>query len=134
MTGPNHFTYEVEDGIAIVTWDRPDMVMNVLTIEAMDEFEGFLDQMMADDAVKGMVVTTGKKDFAGGMDLAVLSSLRESGGDNAAQGIFDFTMNARLSAIRWMPRRTKAASRLHVRCAGFVRGLALRLRWPVTTG
>ncbi len=88
------FTYEVDaDGVAIVTWDCPDKSMNVLTQASFTLVEGFIDQMMADDAVKGMVITSAKKDFAGGMDLNVLATLKEQGGDNPAKTVFDFTMN-----------------------------------------
>lgn len=84
------FTYRVEDGIAIVTWDVPGKSMNVLSVAAFHQVEQYMDQMIADDAVKGMIITSGKKDFAGGMDLNVLAGLRAQ--DNAAQAIFDFTM------------------------------------------
>ena len=88
------FTYEVDkDGIAIVTWDCPDKSMNVLTREAFSLVEEYVEKMIADDKVKGMVITSGKKDFAGGMDLNVLAALRQEGGDDPAKAIFDFTMN-----------------------------------------
>ena len=88
------FTYDVDaDGIAIITWDAVDKSMNVLTREAFGLVEEFIDRALADDAVKGVVITSGKKDFAGGMDLNVLASIREESGENAAQGLFDFTMN-----------------------------------------
>ena len=100
-----HFTYAVEDGIAIVTWDRPDMAMNVLTVPAFDAFEAQIDKMMGDDDVKGMIVTTGKKDFAGGMDLNVLSKLTQESGDNPAQAVFDFTMQGH-RILRKLERNT----------------------------
>ena len=88
------FTYDVDaDGIAIITWDAVDKSMNVLTREAFGLVEEFIDRALADDAVKGVVITSGKKDFADGMDLNVLASIREESGENAAQGLFDFTMN-----------------------------------------
>ncbi len=87
------FTYEVDkDGIAVVTWDCKGKSMNVLTREAYALIDGFADQMIADDKVKGMVITSAKKDFAGGMDLNVLAGLRQEGGDNPAEAIFNFTM------------------------------------------
>ena len=88
------FTYKVDaDGVAIITWDVPDKSMNVLTREAFTLVEEFVDMALADDAVKGVVVTSGKDSFAGGMDLNVLAKIREETGDNPAQGLFDFTMN-----------------------------------------
>lgn len=100
------FTYDVDkDGIAVVTWDCKGKSMNVLTREAYSVIEGFADQMIADDAVKGMVITSAKKDFAGGMDLNVLASLREEGGDNPAEQIFNFTMGGH-SILRKIERNS----------------------------
>ncbi|SES24263.1 3-hydroxyacyl-CoA dehydrogenase [Tranquillimonas rosea] len=88
------FHYDVDsDGVAVITWDAPDKSMNTLTREAMELVDGFLDKALADEAVKGIVITSGKKDFAGGMDLNVLARIREESGDQPAQALFDFTMN-----------------------------------------
>ena len=75
------FTYEVhDDGVAVVTWDVPGKSMNVLTREAFDVVEGYLDKALEDDAVKGIVITSGKDTFAGGMDLNVLATIRDEAG------------------------------------------------------
>jgi len=88
------FTYDVDaDGVAVLSWDQPGTSMNVMTIEGFEEFETLFDKAMADDAVKGVVVTSAKKDFAGGMDLKVLAQIRDKAGENPAQALFDFTMN-----------------------------------------
>ena len=88
------FKYDVDaDGIAIITWDAEGKSMNVLTREAFGLVEDYIDRALGDDAVKGVVITSGKKDFAGGMDLNVLATIREESGENPAQGLFDFTMN-----------------------------------------
>ena len=88
------FTYELhDDGVAVITWDVPGKSMNVLTREAFELVEGFVDQALSDDAVKGIVITSGKDSFAGGMDLNVLASIKEESGDNPAEGLFNFTMN-----------------------------------------
>ncbi|MCL6284063.1 3-hydroxyacyl-CoA dehydrogenase NAD-binding domain-containing protein [Ruegeria sp. 2012CJ41-6] len=87
------FKYDVDaDGVAIITWDAVGKSMNVLTREAYGEFDGFVEQALADDAVKGIVITSAKKDFAGGMDLNTLATIREEAGDEPAKALFDFTM------------------------------------------
>ncbi len=87
------FTLEKhDDGVAVLIWDMPDRSMNVMTRAAFAEVEAMIDDALADDAVKGIVVTSGKKDFAGGMDLNVLARIREEAGESPAQGLFDFTM------------------------------------------
>src|SRR6056297_1451662 len=80
------------DGVAVITWDVPGKSMNVLSREAFATVETLIDQALADDAVKGIVITSGKDSFAGGMDLNTLATIRMESGDDPAQGLFDFTM------------------------------------------
>ncbi|OUS07231.1 3-hydroxyacyl-CoA dehydrogenase [Rhodobacterales bacterium 52_120_T64] len=88
------FKYAVDaDGVATITWDVPDKSMNVMSRDGFAQFDSMVDDALADDAVKGIIVTSAKKDFAGGMDLNVLSTIRAEAGDNPAQGLFDFTMS-----------------------------------------
>ena len=88
------FTYSVDaDGVAIITWDVPGKSMNVLSREAFSLVEDHLDTALADEAVKGIVITSGKDTFAGGMDLNVLATIRAESGDNPAPALFDFIMN-----------------------------------------
>jgi len=88
------FTMQVDaDGVAVITWDVPGKSMNVLSREAFALVEDLVDQALGDAAVKGIVITSGKDSFAGGMDLNTLASIRQESGDNPAQGLFDFTMN-----------------------------------------
>lgn len=82
-----------DDGVAIITWDVADKSMNVMRLDGLRELEACIDDALADDAVKGIVITSGKPDsFAGGMDLTVLASMRDNAGDNPAQGLFDGIM------------------------------------------
>ncbi len=68
------FNYSVDaDGVATITWDLPGKSMNVLSMEGMRELDTHIDTALADDAVKGVIITSAKKDFAGGMDLNVIA-------------------------------------------------------------
>ncbi|WP_413865103.1 3-hydroxyacyl-CoA dehydrogenase NAD-binding domain-containing protein [Albidovulum sp.] len=88
------FTYAVDaDGVATITWDVPGKSMNVMSREGFALVSEMVDRALADPAVKGIVVTSGKKDFAGGMDLNVLASIRQAAGDDPTQALFDFTMS-----------------------------------------
>lgn len=83
------FTYDLgDDGIATITWDVPGKSMNVMSLEGFALLDGFIDRALADPAVKGVVITSGKKDFAGGMDLNVIAQMRAGG----AQAIYDGVM------------------------------------------
>ena len=87
------FTYHVDaDGVAIITWDVPNKSMNVLNLEATQELSDLFDKAHGDDAVKGIIITSGKPDFAGGMDLNVIAKMKESAGDDPARGLFDGIM------------------------------------------
>ncbi|MDM7255303.1 MAG: 3-hydroxyacyl-CoA dehydrogenase NAD-binding domain-containing protein [Paracoccus sp. (in: a-proteobacteria)] len=77
------------DGVAIITWDLPGKSMNVLTEAGTQELSDLIDDALADEAVKGIVITSGKKDFAAGMDLNVIARMKEK---NGAQGVFDGVM------------------------------------------
>ncbi|HIP23008.1 MAG TPA: 3-hydroxyacyl-CoA dehydrogenase [Rhodobacteraceae bacterium] len=87
------FFYDVDsDGVATITWNQPETSLNVMTQEGFVQLNGFVDDALGDDAVKGVIITSAKNDFAGGMDLKVLAKMREDAGDEPAQGIFDGVM------------------------------------------
>ena len=89
------FHYSVDDGVATITWDMADRGMNVLTRQGIAELDAAVDRALADDAVSGVILTSAKPDFAGGMDLSVLSSIKAEAGKqgNPAEVIFDFVMD-----------------------------------------
>ncbi len=83
------------DGAAIITWDTRGKSMNVMTLEGWADLEALIDDALADDAVKGIVLTSGKPgSFAGGMDLKVIAKMKEMAGDDPAKSLFDGIMNA----------------------------------------
>lgn len=93
----NNFTVETDaDGIALVTWDMPGKSMNVFTEEVMDELDAIIDATVADEAVKGVVFTSGKSSFSGGADLTMLKGMfaviekeRASDPEGATKKLFD---------------------------------------------
>ena len=89
------FTMKTDgDGIATITWDVKGKSMNVMTLQAWDDLDALIDEALGDDAVKGVILTSGKDSFAGGMDLNVIAKMKEMAGDNPAKGLFDGIMNA----------------------------------------
>ena len=54
----------VEDGVAILTWDDKARPMNVLSGDALGELSAAVERAVADDAVKGIVLTSGKQGVA----------------------------------------------------------------------
>ena len=88
------FHYSTDaDGVATITWDIPNRSMNVLSMEGLRELDAHIDVALADDAVKGVVITSGKADFAGGMDLNVIAKMKEMAGDQPEKGLFEGIMS-----------------------------------------
>ncbi len=81
------------DGVATITWDVPGKTMNVMSCDGLSPREAGIAEALADDAVKGVVITSGKEGtFAGGMDLNLLAVMKEEAGDEPARGLFEGTM------------------------------------------
>ena len=89
------FHCSVADGIATIAWDLPGRSMNVLTQQGIAELDAAVDRVLADDSVTGAIITSAKPDFAGGMDLSVLSTLMAEAArrGDPAETIFSFVMD-----------------------------------------
>ena len=91
-----NFRFETDaDGVVLATWDMPGRSMNVITPQVMDELAGLIDAVVADPAIKGCVIMSGKDGFSGGADLTMLQGLgaqyhgsRKSKGKEAAMRFF----------------------------------------------
>ncbi|GHG97424.1 3-hydroxyacyl-CoA dehydrogenase NAD-binding domain-containing protein [Pseudodonghicola xiamenensis] len=125
------------DGVALITWDVPGKSMNVMSFTGLAELEACIDDALADEAVKGIVITSGKPgSFAGGMDLNLLAKMKEDAGDNPAQGLFDgiMQMHALLRKIELagMDLKTKKGGKpIAAALPGTAAGIGLEL--PLAT-
>jgi len=77
-----------DDGIVILTIDIADRSMNVLTPEFMADLDAVIDRVVADDAVKGAIVTSAKSSFIAGADLKELVGVFAEGLDE--KQIYEF--------------------------------------------
>lgn len=60
---------EVEDGVALVTLDRPK-ALNALNDQTLDELDRIFDCLAGDDSVRGVIVTGTGKGFVAGADIS----------------------------------------------------------------
>jgi 3-hydroxyacyl-CoA dehydrogenase/enoyl-CoA hydratase/3-hydroxybutyryl-CoA epimerase len=68
--------YQVEDGVAILTWNDEGRPMNVLSGDALAELAAGIEKAASDDAVEGIILTSGKDGvFVAGGDLQQIESL-----------------------------------------------------------
>ena len=80
-----NFTLDVDgDGIALVTWNAPGRSMNVIDVTVTDELAAIVEQVAADAAVKGVVITSGKDTFCAGADLTMLQTMSRAFAELAA--------------------------------------------------
>ncbi|MCC5972121.1 MAG: enoyl-CoA hydratase/isomerase family protein [Pararhodobacter sp.] len=120
------------DGIATITWDVPGKSMNVMSFDGLRELDACIDKVLSDPAVKGAIITSGKDDFAGGMDLNVLAEMRDQAGDNPAQGIFDGVMSThqllrKIERAGMDPKTLKGGKPIVAALPGTAMGIGLEL-------
>ncbi|KZL19737.1 3-hydroxyacyl-CoA dehydrogenase NAD-binding domain-containing protein [Pseudovibrio sp. WM33] len=92
-----HFTLETDaDGFAVLKWDSPEKPMNVFDESVILELDKVVDDISADDAIKGVIVASGKKAFSAGADLSMIGKLLATfkkrqavDAEGAAKDLFD---------------------------------------------
>ncbi|MGV2979239.1 enoyl-CoA hydratase [Camelimonas sp. ID_303_24] len=111
--------YDVKDGVATVTLNRPDR-LNAWTRNMEGELRQAMEQAAADDAVRAIVITGAGRGFCAGADMNLLSGLssgeEQRGGaaedaaraSNGGEGI-DANYNRRFSWMLRLPKPVFAA-------------------------
>jgi 3-hydroxyacyl-CoA dehydrogenase/enoyl-CoA hydratase/3-hydroxybutyryl-CoA epimerase len=124
------------DGVATITWDVADKTMNVMSIDGLGQLDAHIDDALADDAVKGIVITSGKDSFAGGMDLNLLAKMKADAGDDPARGLFEGTMQMhallrKIERAGMDPKTNKGGKPIASALPGTAAGIGLEL--PLAT-
>jgi enoyl-CoA hydratase/carnithine racemase len=65
---PYDFGYDVADGVATITLDRPD-VLNALTLTIYAQLRDLFEVLRYDDAVKALIITGAGRGFCSGGDV-----------------------------------------------------------------
>lgn len=119
--------YDVDaDGIALLTIDLPNTGMNVFNAQLIEDLNTCVDKVLADDAVKGAVITSGKPAFLAGADLNMLGG--QAGAEQTPQQAFEsaFGLNKLLRKLETGDKDRKALAKEGTKpFAAAVNGLAL---------
>ena len=75
---------EINDGIALVTISRPK-AMNALNTAFFDEMNALLDELLANDDVRVMVITGDGKAFVAGADIAEMVNMNQEEGQKFSE-------------------------------------------------
>ncbi|WP_146586721.1 3-hydroxyacyl-CoA dehydrogenase NAD-binding domain-containing protein [Puniceibacterium confluentis] len=124
------------EGVAVITWDVPEKSMNVMSLQGFADLDALVDAALADTDVKGIVITSGKDSFAGGMDLNVIAKMKDDAGDEPARGLFEgvMQMHAVLRKIERAgmdPKTNKGGKPIAAALPGTALGIGLEL--PLAT-
>jgi 2-(1,2-epoxy-1,2-dihydrophenyl)acetyl-CoA isomerase len=119
--------FEVEDGVAWLTFNRPDR-LNALNVEMVGTLQRHLDQAMTDAEIKVLVITGAGRGFCSGADLKQLfgdggAGVRPSQGVPQHSGVQRFT-----AGLLYLDKPVIAAINGPAVGAGFEISLACDLR------
>ncbi|OJJ16960.1 3-hydroxyacyl-CoA dehydrogenase [marine bacterium AO1-C] len=67
--------YNVEEGVAIISWNMEGYTMNVLNEDSIKAFADAVEKAVGDEAVKGIIITSEKETFGAGADLKMIKSM-----------------------------------------------------------
>ena len=122
------FSTDLQDGVAVLTFDLPGEPVNKLTAAAKAEFEGEFGALQADPAVRAIVLVSGKPDtFIAGADIEEFTRLRTP----AEAEALSRDGQEMIAAVEASPKPVVAA--IHGACLGGGLELALACRWRVAT-
>jgi 3-hydroxyacyl-CoA dehydrogenase/enoyl-CoA hydratase/3-hydroxybutyryl-CoA epimerase len=122
------FTTELQDSIALVTFDLPGEPVNKLTAAVKVEFEALLIRLRDDAEIKGAVLISGKPDtFIAGADIEEFTALTTQ----AEAERLSFEGQEMVNRVETLPKPVVAA--IHGACLGGGLELALACHYRVAT-
>ena len=121
-------TYELIDGVAVVTIDLPNEPVNKVTPAVRAGVAATLDRLERDSAVRGIVVASGKPDtWLAGADIDEFLTLR-SAGEAETLSLSGQALLARLEAVR-----VPVVAAIHGACLGGGLETALACRYRIAS-
>jgi 3-hydroxyacyl-CoA dehydrogenase / enoyl-CoA hydratase / 3-hydroxybutyryl-CoA epimerase len=119
---------ELEDGIAVVTFDLPGESVNKFTSGVIDEFAAVLDRLQRDANIKAAVLISGKPDiFVAGADIDQFLTIRTAA-DGESMSAAGQMMMDRIERLR-----TPMVAAIHGACMGGGLEAALACAYRIAT-
>lgn len=116
------------DGVTVLTFNRPDREMNILSADVLREFNDHLDHFNRDQGSKGLVILSGKDgQFVVGADITEIQSLKTESDAQAGAAALQAVFNK----VASMPKPVVAA--INGTCLGGGLELSLACAWRVAT-
>ena len=114
-----------DDGIVLATMDLPGHSMNVLNDDLAVPLGGLADLLEQDASVKGLILTSGKKDFLAGADVDRLRALKD------AQEAFDESMRFKAFMRRIERSGKPVVAVIQGMCLGGGLEIAMGCHWRI---
>jgi len=127
----NNFKLDTDaDGIVTMTIDVPNQTMNVWTPDFINEFDTFIADFNSNDAMKGLVITSGKANaFLAGADLNMMSGNNDFSGEltkaNLQKGMKLTLALRKMETGGWTTRQIQREGKKAKPVAAAIEGLAL---------
>jgi 3-hydroxyacyl-CoA dehydrogenase/enoyl-CoA hydratase/3-hydroxybutyryl-CoA epimerase len=122
------FTYEVKEGIGLITFDLPGEKVNKLTVTVMEELDRLLVELKEKEGIKALVFRSGKEgSFIVGADIAEIRNVT----DTATGESFARKGQAVFARLETLPFPTVAA--IHGPCMGGGLELALACGYRIVS-
>jgi enoyl-CoA hydratase/carnithine racemase len=122
-----HFSFAVDDGVATITFDRPDK-LNALTLDVYADLRDLLAEIEHRDDIACVVITGSGRGFCSGGDVEDIIGRLLDSGDNRTVLEFTRMTGAVVQRLRELPRPVIAAVNGTAAGAGAVIALASDFR------
>jgi len=120
-------TVDVNDGIAVLTFDAPGEKQNTLSERSARALKDAFERVERDPAVEGIVLISGKSDFIAGADIAMLQAC------TSASQAETLSRDMQQQLLRIEQSKKPVVAAIHGACLGGGLEVALACHWRLAT-